>query len=169
MKSKACSQQIPVAETSRYDPDCSFCHVSVENDFQVVWEDDELIAFKDRDPACGHHFQIIPRLHISSVRQLRKSDVDMIKTMVNVGHQLLEQLDVETSMRKMGFHIPPFNSVGHLHLHVQALPYKNLARRLKYPTAPGFRSFHKGFSWFSDARQTILILQEGRSVGIFPC
>ncbi|KAJ3795679.1 HIT-like domain-containing protein [Lentinula aff. detonsa] len=169
MKDKASSQHLPVAEISRYEPDCAFCNVSVENGFDVIWEGDGLIAFRDRDPACEHHFQIIPRLHIQSVRQLEKSDVKMIKAMVNVGHQLLEQLDVKRSMRKMGFHIPPFNSVGHLHLHVQALPYKNFARRVKYPAAPGFKSFHKGFSWFTEANQTILILQQGRSVGIFPC
>ncbi|KAJ4464934.1 HIT-like protein [Lentinula aciculospora] len=169
IRTKGLSQHLPVAEDSTYDPSCAFCNVSVENGFDVRWEDSQLVAFRDRDPACEQHFQVIPKRHLSSVRQLGKSDVGLVKAMVNVGHQLLERLAIKRSMRKMGFHIPPFISVGHLHLHVQALPYKNFARKAKYPTARGFNSYQKGFTWFIEAHQTISIIQEGRRVGVLPC
>ncbi|KAJ3810260.1 hypothetical protein F5876DRAFT_42141, partial [Lentinula aff. lateritia] len=70
---------------------------------------------------------------------------------------------------RMGFHISPSSPVGHLHLHVQTLPYKNFSKFLKYPIANGFESFHKGFSWFIEAYQIISIIQQDRSVGLFPC
>ncbi|KIK60192.1 hypothetical protein GYMLUDRAFT_43940 [Collybiopsis luxurians FD-317 M1] len=159
----------PPAEYSNYSSNCSFCNVSVQNGFNVLWENEDFVAFMDRSPACEHHFQVVPKKHISSVKQLGKSDVELLNGMFNVGNQLLDGLAIVGPMRKMGFHISPFNSIDHLHLHVQALPYKSILRRCKYPIASGFGWFRKGFSWFVEIHQAILILQEGRKVGVFPC
>ncbi|KAE9383039.1 HIT-like protein [Gymnopus androsaceus JB14] len=159
----------PLIEQSKYDSNCVFCDVSVQNGFDVLWEDEKLIAFRDQIPASKYHIQVIPKEHIRSIRQLRKSDVQMLKDMVKLAHQLLDELAIAGPTRKMGFHIPPFNSINHLHLHVQALPYKTLAKKAKYPVANGFKSYIKGFSWFVEAKQAISILQDDRTVGVFPC
>jgi hypothetical protein len=53
--------------------------------------------------------------------------------------QLAKHLSIEYDQVQMGFHVPPFNSVNHLHLHVISLPYNNLWRKLKYqPRMPWF-------------------------------
>ena len=68
----------------------------------------------------------------------------------------------------MGFHIPPFNSVNHLHLHLHALPYRGILK-LEFPISKGKNGKSKGFSWFVEVDQAIEILQQGKTIGVFPC
>ena len=60
------------------------------------------------------------------------------------------------------------NSVYHLHLHVQGLPYRSIARAAKYPVVPGYGSLSKGPSWFVEVTQTIRILEHGKKIEIRP-
>ncbi|KAJ7190750.1 HIT-like domain-containing protein, partial [Mycena pura] len=147
---------------------CPFCHVSAANGFNIVWEDTHFVAFTDRRPASEHHIQLIPKRHIASVKSLRKQDAELIRSMKAIGEKLLDDLGVQPRMRVMGFHIPPFNSVNHLHLHLQSLPYKP-RRRLKYPISPGFGCFEKGFGWFIEPEQVARTLERDRTIGVFPC
>lgn len=89
--------------------------------------------------------------------------------MAEIGTRMLDDLSVPPELRKLGFHIPPFNSVNHLHLHTQALPYKSRLRGAKYPIAHGVKGKEKGFSWFVEVGQAIRILERGGKVEVWPC
>ncbi|KAJ7629644.1 HIT-like protein [Mycena polygramma] len=147
---------------------CRFCHVSQKDGFNILYEDELFVAFRDRSSASEHHIQLVPRRHIVSVKSLRKEDSELVRSMKSIGEKLLDDLGVSQSMRVFGFHIPPFNSVNHLHMHVQGLPYKSM-RQVKYRISSGFGPFAKGFGWFIDADQTIRSLDKGHRIGVFPC
>ncbi|KAG1770920.1 HIT-like protein [Suillus occidentalis] len=150
---------------------CIFCGAYSTNrdDFDIVWEDQEFVAFRDIRPSAQQHMQLIPKTHIESIRKLSQKDVKMLRRMEEIGHSILDTFNVPVSKRKMGFHIPPFNSVLHLHLHVQALPYISPIYRLKYPFVRGFGGYEKGFSWFAEIGQAIRILEKGHRVTVAPC
>ncbi|GJE94519.1 HIT-like protein [Phanerochaete sordida] len=159
----------PSADAGSRVPTCVFCDVSREKGFDVVWEDDAFVAFADRSPAARHHMLVVPKRHVESVRTLVPSDASMVQRMAAAGHALLDARGVPAADRRLGFHIPPFNSVGHLHLHVQGLPYKNVWRRAKYPYVPGGAGRHKGWTWFAEVGQVQAILEDGGRVRVGPC
>ncbi|WOO85695.1 Histidine triad nucleotide-binding protein 3 [Vanrija pseudolonga] len=140
---------------------CVFCDVTRERGFNIAYEDDELIVFHDRSPAAREHLLVIPRRHVSTVRELRAPDAALIERMFARARALRPGPDV-----RMGFHIPPFSSVHHIHLHVLVPPLK-FKGVLKYPVAPGTDG-GKGWSWFVTPSQVISILEANGRVGLGP-
>ncbi|WWD05465.1 hypothetical protein V865_003542 [Kwoniella europaea PYCC6329] len=141
---------------------CIFCNSSKENGFNIVYEDNQLIAFHDRKPRAKIHLLIIPREHVvSSVKQLTKEHLPLLDSMRSLATSLVP----DRPPPKMGFHIPPFSSVPHLHLHVFSGPH-TLIGRLKYPIARRGRDIGKGWSWFVTIDQVEKILQDGGKVGL---
>jgi hypothetical protein len=66
---------------------------------------------------------------------------------------------------KMGFHIPPFSSVHHLHLHVLVPPY-NFRGKFKYPARYKSGGKEKGWSWFVAVDQVQTILERAQRIGL---
>lgn len=58
-----------------------------------------------------------------------------------------------------GFHIPPFNSINHLHLHVLKRPFKSFWRGWKYPT-------RVRVPWFVSGEGLIASLETGKDLGL---
>lgn len=55
--------------------DCLFCKIiKGEIPSNKVYEDDEILAFKDINPAAPIHILVIPKKHITSLAHLEKED-----------------------------------------------------------------------------------------------
>ncbi|XP_068199301.1 adenosine 5'-monophosphoramidase HINT3-like [Antennarius striatus] len=101
---------------------CPFCLIATERtDTEILLSDDELLCFCDVKPGATHHYLVVPRTHIDNCKSLRRDDVPLVERMVEMGRSALEKNKViDLDDIRMGFHIPPFSSVPHLHLHVLA-------------------------------------------------
>jgi len=152
-------------------PGCIFCDVDRSHGFDIVLEEGEVVVFRDRNPAAKEHLLAIPINHIDSVKDLTREHLPLVRDLENAGHRALDSGSTyfPPEMRRLGFHIPPANSVDHLHLHIHGLPYKSLYRRLKYPVVKGTHGKAKGFSWFVEISQAKVILERGGKIGILPC
>jgi diadenosine tetraphosphate (Ap4A) HIT family hydrolase len=99
-----------------------------EGPAQVLAETDMLLAFVDRHPRAMFHVLIIPKQYIESVHDLTPKSVHLLYQMKEMADKL-----VGTNSARFVFHVPPFNSVSHLHLHVLA-PVNSMSwiGKLKY-------------------------------------
>ncbi len=60
--------------------DCIFCKiVKREIPADIVYEDEEVLAFKDIEPVAPVHILVIPKKHITSVIELKKEDEALIR------------------------------------------------------------------------------------------
>ncbi|KAL7337214.1 hypothetical protein BJY59DRAFT_501336 [Rhodotorula toruloides] len=90
--------------------------------------------------------------------------------MRKTGQEVLERVGVPLSEQRLGFHIPPFYSVNHLHLHLLSLPLP-FRGSLKYrPALPSEAERSsgklKGWSWFVEVDQVLDILRAGQKVKV---
>ncbi|KAE8223391.1 hypothetical protein CF319_g3569 [Tilletia indica] len=179
-------RNVPSPDSPDVVQHCLFCNVSPERDFRIVAENDRLVVFRDKYPAARVHLLVTPRIHIPNTSNLGQGDVDLVKEMHALGEQVLESLqatatanddEVKRKSSKddklgylFGFHVPPFRSVDHLHLHCLQLPYLSRRQGLKYPVSePSGKSQFKGTGWFVTAEQAIGILSSGQKIGFGPC
>jgi diadenosine tetraphosphate (Ap4A) HIT family hydrolase len=82
---------------------------------------------------------VIPKQEISSVFDLNESHLELLYEMKQVADSILTTMLQEEDRTndhdnvKLVFHMPPFNSVDHLHLHVLApVPSMGWYGKLKY-------------------------------------
>ena len=122
---------------------CVFCaYASKQIEREFVYEDDQVVAFYSKSPAALKHLLVVPRAHIGTVNDLSATHLGLLKHMEVVGKKQLDEMvghDRTENQSLYGFHVPPFNSVDHLHLHCFVLPFLSGFKQLKYlPKTPWF-------------------------------
>lgn len=65
--------------------DCIFCQIIAKTlPAEIIYEDEEMIAFNDLYPKAQIHFMLIPKLHIESMLELNQQHINIMgKIMVN--------------------------------------------------------------------------------------
>ena len=100
--------------------DCLFCKiVAGEIPGDMVYEDDQVIAFKDINPKAEVHLLVIPRLHVASLNELTPQHDALLAHMMRVIPQLAKSQGLDEGFRtiintgKGGGQI-----IFHLHMHL---------------------------------------------------
>ena len=103
------------------DADCLFCKiVNRELPADVVYEDDELLAFNDISPQAPTHILIIPKVHIATVNDLTESELELPGKMILRAKALANEKGIADSGYRLIFNCNPEGgqTVYHIHLHL---------------------------------------------------
>jgi histidine triad (HIT) family protein len=101
--------------------DCLFCKmVSGEIQPDVVFEDDEVLAFRDVNPQAPVHVLVIPKSHIATTNELTPEHAGLIGKMVLAARQIAADEGIAEPGYRMVMNCNPEagQSVYHIHLHM---------------------------------------------------
>ncbi|GAB4544852.1 MAG: histidine triad nucleotide-binding protein [Anaerolineae bacterium] len=101
--------------------DCVFCKiVRGELPSSILYQDGEVMAFKDIHPGAPIHVLIIPRRHIHSAAEVTEADAPVVGHMIAVAAQLARDLGVAETGYRLVTNIgrEGGQSVFHLHFHL---------------------------------------------------
>ena len=110
--------------------DCLFCKI-VEKKIpaNIVYESEDIIAFKDIEPKAPIHCLIIPKKHISTINDIDESNSNIIGLMYETAAQLARTFYVDKDGYRvvMNCNSNGGQTVYHIHLHFLA------GRQLSWP------------------------------------
>lgn len=86
----------------------------------IVYSDDEIVAFRDLHPQAPHHILIIPRKQIPTVLDIEPDDAGLIGRMVIVAGKLARELGFAERGYRLVFNCKDDGGqeVYHIHLHL---------------------------------------------------
>ena len=101
--------------------DCLFCKIiKGEIPSNIVYEDEEILAFRDINPVAPVHVLVIPKKHIGSLVDLKQEDEAVVGRIYSVINKIAKQEGID----KKGFRVvvncgeDGGQEVKHLHFHL---------------------------------------------------
>ncbi len=101
--------------------DCIFCKIaSGEIKGDLVYEDEQVVAFRDLSPQAPTHVLVIPRRHVATTNELTDADADLVGRMVLAAKKVAADEGIaERGYRTvLNCNAEAGQSVFHIHLHL---------------------------------------------------
>jgi len=101
--------------------DCIFCKiVDKELPADILYEDNNVIVFKDIKPKAPLHILIVPKKHIPSINHLESEDKELVGEMFLVAKKMAKKQGVAKTGYRLVFDTGENagQTVDHLHLHL---------------------------------------------------
>ncbi len=100
---------------------CIFCQiVAGKIPSEILYQDEEVLAFSDIHPIASTHLLIIPKRHIPSLTHLSEEDLPLMGHMVNIANQLARREGIAESGYRLVINCGKQGGqlVPHLHMHL---------------------------------------------------
>jgi histidine triad (HIT) family protein len=101
--------------------DCIFCRIiSGEIQSDILYQDEQAVAFRDVNPKAPVHLLVVPRKHIESVAELTEDEAPITGHLVAVANRLAREAGISEKGYRLVVNCGPDGGqlVSHLHLHL---------------------------------------------------
>lgn len=100
---------------------CIFCKiVKKEIKAEIVYEDSDVLAFKDIHPIAPVHILVIPKRHIESINSLEEKDIQLAGKMVLAAKDIAGKMNIAEKGYKLLIRVgrEGGQEVPHIHMHL---------------------------------------------------
>jgi len=126
---------------------------------RVVGETTNLMSFLDIHPHAPFHALVIPKRFVKNIGALDPAhDVELVREMKATAETVLQEYQPKAYANKdylLCFHVPPFTTVSHLHVHVVA-PVSQMSYFLRRVV------YHCGMPWSTTLEDVLDRLEKGQ-------
>lgn len=101
--------------------DCIFCKIASKKiSADVVYEDEDIVAFRDLHPIAPVHILMIPKKHISSIADISDEDALLMGKLIVAAKKIADELKISVNGYKLLFRVGKHGGqeVEHIHLHL---------------------------------------------------
>jgi histidine triad (HIT) family protein len=101
--------------------DCLFCKIAGgDTDTEFLYQNENLVVFKDIHPQAPVHLLIVPKKHIRSVNDLTDADREIIAELMMAAQKMAKESGVSKSGYKVFINVERGGGqlIFHLHMHL---------------------------------------------------
>ena len=102
---------------------CVFCQIIAgEVPADIVYQDDEITAFWDKNPATKIHILVVPNKHIESVNEAEKEDAELLGSLMLKAREIAAKYGVREKGYRLIMNVGKGGgqTIFHMHLHLFA-------------------------------------------------
>lgn len=111
--------------------DCLFCKIiKGEIPCKKVYEDEEILAFHDINPAAPIHILVIPKKHITSLAHLKEEDEKIVGRIYTVINEIAEKNQFKEDGYRVIVNCGKNGGQEVMHLHFHILAGKQLGEKI---------------------------------------
>lgn len=111
--------------------DCIFCKIiKGEIPSEKVYEDEDVLAFKDIQPAAPIHVLIIPKKHIATLMEVTSEDNELMAKILQAVKKVAKQLGVDEKGFRLIANCGPDSGQEVMHIHFHLLAGKEMGPKI---------------------------------------
>ena len=111
--------------------DCIFCKIIAgEIPTEILYQDEEIIAFRDIKPLAPVHLLIVPRKHVPSLNEMKEGEAALLGRMMTVASKLAAEQGIADRGYRLAINCGKEGGQLVPHLHMHLLGGRKLSDRL---------------------------------------